>query len=56
MYPIAFVLIIFGQFVYFLMGSVFGEARKPWLGVRQERGIDGLGTARRGIERGHAVV
>ena len=57
MYPIAFVLIIFGQFVYFLMGSsVFGEAKKPWLGENQERGVDGVGTARRGIERGHAVV
>lgn len=57
MYPIAFVLIIFGQFVYFLMGSsVFGEAKKPWLGENQERGVDGVGTARRGIERGHAIV
>ena len=55
MYPIAFCLIVAGLFVYFLMGTVFAEARKPWLGVDQERGVDGLGTARRGLRRGHAI-
>lgn len=47
MYPIAFVLIMIGHFVYYLGKSVLGEARKPWLGRAQERGVDGVGTARR---------
>lgn len=52
MYPIAFVCIIGGLVVYFLGKSFMGEARKPWLGTNQERGEDGLGTARRKIVRG----
>ena len=50
MYPIAFVLIIVGQLVYYLGRRVLGEARKPWLGRDQERGVDGLFTARRKID------
>lgn len=50
MYPIAFVLIIVGQLIYFLGRRVLGEARKPWLGKNQERGVSGLFTARRIIE------
>lgn len=46
MYPIAFVLIIIGQMVYFLAGSMLGDSKKPWLGANQEEGVDGLGTAR----------
>jgi len=49
MYPIAFVLIMLGHFVYYLGRKVLGEARKPWLGRNQEKGVDGLGTARRKI-------
>lgn len=52
MYPIAFVCIIGGLIVYFLGKNLMGEARKPWLGVNQERGEDGLGTARRKVVRG----
>ena len=50
MYPIAFVLIIIGQLIYYLGRRVLGEARKPWLGKNQERGISGLFTARRIID------
>ena len=50
MYPIAFVCIIVGQLVYYLGKRVLGEARKPWLGRDQERGVDGLFTARRKID------
>ena len=49
MYPIAFVCIILGQLVYYLGRRVLGEARKPWLGDDQERGVAGLFTARRKI-------
>lgn len=47
LYPIAFVLIIVGLIVYFLAGSMLGDAVKPWLGASQETGVDGLGTAKR---------
>ncbi|KAB8272624.1 hypothetical protein BDV30DRAFT_211714 [Aspergillus minisclerotigenes] len=50
MYPIAFVLIIVGQLIYFLGRRVLGEARKPWLGKNQERGVSGLFTAKRMID------
>lgn len=50
MYPIAFVAIVFGQFIYYLGRKVLGEARKPWLGKNQEGGVRGIGTARRKID------
>ncbi|EMD85699.1 hypothetical protein COCC4DRAFT_54311 [Bipolaris maydis ATCC 48331] len=56
MYPIAFVLIIIGQVIYFLRQSTVGEALKPWLGKNQERGHAGLGTAKRRVERPEAIV
>lgn len=56
MYPIAFVLILVGQVIYFLRQSVVGEALKPWLGARQEKGHAGVGTARRRVERPGAIV
>lgn len=56
MYPIAFVLIILGCFVYFATESVLGEAKKPWLGENQEGGVSGLGTAKRRVERGDAFA
>ena len=56
MYPIAFVLIMGGHFVYYGTEGVLGEARKPWLGENQEGGNDGLGTARRQLENPNAIV
>ncbi|KAH7316791.1 solute carrier family 35 member SLC35F1/F2/F6 [Stachybotrys elegans] len=47
LYPIAFVCIILGLFTYFLSGSLLGESKKPWLGEAQERGVAGVGTAKR---------
>lgn len=46
LYPIAFVLIILGLFVYFLSGSMLGDAVKPWLGKDQQAGVAGVGTAK----------
>ncbi|KAI9889577.1 MAG: hypothetical protein M1814_005180 [Vezdaea aestivalis] len=51
LYPIAFVMIILGCFCYFLMSSYLGEANKPWLGANQEKGVSGLGTGRRKLEK-----
>ncbi|KAL8682604.1 MAG: hypothetical protein Q9186_001377 [Xanthomendoza sp. 1 TL-2023] len=56
MYPIAFVCIIGGLLVYFVGKKVLGEATKPWLGKNQERGVTGVGTARRRVVRGDTVV
>ncbi|KAH8706010.1 DUF914 domain membrane protein [Talaromyces proteolyticus] len=56
LYPIAFVLIVLGLFVYFVKEGILGEASKPWLGENQEGGIDGVGTARRAEATGHAIV
>jgi len=56
MYPIAFVLILVGQIIYFLRQSSLAEARKPWLGEGQERGHAGFGTAKRRVERPEVVV
>ncbi|OKL57786.1 hypothetical protein UA08_07027 [Talaromyces atroroseus] len=50
MYPIAFVLILLGQFVYYLGRNILGEARKPWLGQNQEQGVSGVFTAKRTID------
>lgn len=47
MYPIAFVLILLGLIVYFLVGTTLGESKKPWLGQSQEEGVSGVGTAKR---------
>lgn len=52
MYPIAFVCIVGGLIIYFVGKNVLGEARKPWLGKNQERGVKGVGTARRRVELG----
>jgi solute carrier family 35 protein F1/2 len=56
MYPIAFVLILFGLVVYFSMGGRWGDSFKPWLGENQERGVAGVGTAKRRIENPNLVV
>ncbi|KAK4222336.1 putative solute carrier [Podospora fimiseda] len=46
MYPIAFVLIICGLVVYFLVGTILGDSKKPWLGDNQKDGVTGIGTAK----------
>lgn len=51
LYPIAFVVVILGMLVYFLTESIMGEAKKPWLGENQERGVSGIGTAKRRAEQ-----
>ena len=56
MYPIAFVCIMGGLVVYFVGKRVLGEAIKPWLGKNQERGVSGVGTARRRAERPDVLV
>jgi len=56
MYPIAFVLILCGLIVYFLMDEEFGDQAKPWLGENQEAGDNGVGTARRRLETNDAVI
>ncbi|KAF2144114.1 uncharacterized protein K452DRAFT_223886 [Aplosporella prunicola CBS 121167] len=56
LYPIAFVLIIVGLFIYFLSEGVFGEAKKPWLGEDQEEGVVGVGTAKKMQEQPGAIV
>ncbi|KAH7065832.1 hypothetical protein BKA63DRAFT_427370 [Paraphoma chrysanthemicola] len=56
MYPIAFVLIIIGQVIYFVRQSLVGEALKPWLGQDQSKGHAGVGTAKRRVERPDAIV
>jgi len=33
-----------------------GDQEKPWLGEHQEQGVDGLGTAKRRIERPDTIV
>ena len=60
LYPIAFVLIIIGQLIYFLAGSMLGDSKKPWLGDAQEDGVAGFGTAKlkaiNAARRGQVVV
>ncbi|KAI9832189.1 MAG: hypothetical protein M1819_004541 [Sarea resinae] len=56
LYPIAFVLIILGLLVYFVMMSTFGDQVKPWLGPNQDLGISGVGTAKRRVEEPDAIV
>jgi solute carrier family 35 protein F1/2 len=56
MYPIAFVLILVGQVIYFLRQGALAEQLKPWLGEGQENGVSGIGTAKRRVENPEAVV
>lgn len=56
MYPIAFVLILLGQVIYFLRQSRLAEQVKPWLGANQEGGHAGIGTAKRRVERPDTIV
>ena len=56
LYPIAFVCIVLGLVVYFVGRKVYGDAFKPWLVRNQERGVAGVGTAKRRAERPDALV
>lgn len=56
LYPIAFVLIMIGHFIYYLSAGILGEAKKAWLGENQERGVNGLFTAKRKIDKGEVSV
>jgi solute carrier family 35 protein F1/2 len=56
LYPVAFVLIMLGHFVYYGTEGVLGEAKKPWLGENQEGGDDGIGTARRKLQNPNVTV
>lgn len=48
MYPIGFVMTIIGVVIYFVVqSSPIGESVKPWLGENQEKGIAGVGTAKK---------
>ena len=51
MYPLAFTLIMVGHFVYYLGKGVLGEAQKAWLGDDQGKGVNGIGTAKRKLEK-----
>lgn len=51
-YPIAFVMIILGLVIYFVMNGTLGESEKPWLGENQEEGVAGVGTAKRALGKG----
>ncbi|RMZ81014.1 hypothetical protein DV738_g2422, partial [Chaetothyriales sp. CBS 135597] len=51
MYPVAFVLIMAGHFIYYFGKGVLGEAHKAWLGENQEKGIDGFGSAKRRLKK-----
>ncbi|PWW79050.1 DUF914-domain-containing protein [Tuber magnatum] len=50
LYPVAFVMIVLGLITYFAFQNSLGESRKPWLGVNQEKGIAGVGTAKRKVK------
>lgn len=51
MYPIGFVCTILGIVCYCTAPMThFGESFKPWLGSHQEKGIDGVGTAKLRLE------
>jgi len=50
LYPVAFVMIIIGLIIYFAFQNSLGESRKPWLGLNQEKGVVGIGTAKKKIK------
>jgi solute carrier family 35, member F1/2 len=56
LYPIAFVLIMFGHFVYYLGKGVLGEAEKVWLGAGQHKGVLGIGTAKRKLQKSGVAI
>ena len=42
-------LTLSGLIIYFAFQNSLGEARKPWLGLNQEKGVAGVGTAKKKI-------
>lgn len=57
LYPVGFVCTIIGVVVYFLVqGNPLGESVKPWLGDNQEKGVDGIGTAKKLQKNKEAVI
>ena len=56
LYPVAFVCIVGGLIIYHVGKQAWGEAVKPWLGKGQEKGISGVGTAKRRAERPGVIV
>jgi len=50
LYPVAFVMIIIGLIIYFAFQNSLGESRKPWLGLNQEKGVVGIGTAKKKVK------
>lgn len=56
LYPIAFVLIMIGHFVYYLGKGVLGEAKKAWLGDDQDKGVAGIGTAKKKILKDNGAI
>ncbi|RPA81206.1 DUF914-domain-containing protein [Ascobolus immersus RN42] len=55
LYPAAFVMIMVGLLIYYLLSSFLGEATKPWLGEDQQKGVSGIGTAKRKLAK-HGVA
>lgn len=51
LYGVAFMCIIVGLVIYYVMCDVLGESKKPWLGENQEEGVSGVGTARRKLDK-----
>jgi solute carrier family 35 protein F1/2 len=57
LYPVGFVFTVLGMVLYYAAPRTpLGEALKPWLGKNQEKGISGIGTAKRTKEQETAVV
>lgn len=50
LYPVAFVLIILGLVVYYVMDTS-DDSVKPWLGEGQVQGHEGVGTAKRRLKK-----
>ncbi|KAF8456524.1 solute carrier family 35 member SLC35F1/F2/F6 [Terfezia claveryi] len=51
LYGVAFTCIVVGLVIYYVLTDVLGESKKPWLGENQEKGVEGVGTAKREISK-----
>ncbi|ODV92679.1 hypothetical protein CANCADRAFT_19577, partial [Tortispora caseinolytica NRRL Y-17796] len=57
LYPVGFVFTILGMVIYHVVIiNPYGESAKPWLGERQEGGIDGIGTAKHRLAQKHGSI
>lgn len=43
-------LTLLGLIIYFAFQNSLGESRKPWLGLNQEKGVVGIGTAKKKVK------